>query len=74
MEINSFLEALDSYPIRAAEEPNLIFQQYLTSFFVRGSQHPRESFAELGSVRNTGLYRLAGGTMPFMRRYTTICP
>jgi len=35
MEINSFLEAVDSYPVRAAEEPNLSFQQYLTSFFVK---------------------------------------
>jgi hypothetical protein len=35
MEINSFLEAVDSYPARAAEEANLSFQQYLTGFFVK---------------------------------------
>jgi len=35
MEINSFLEAVDSYPVRAAEEPNLSFHQYLSSFFVK---------------------------------------
>jgi hypothetical protein len=35
MEINSFLEAVGSYPVRAAEEPNLSFHQYLASFFVK---------------------------------------
>ena len=34
-EINGFLQAVDSYPDRAAEEPNLSFHQYLTSFFVK---------------------------------------
>ncbi|MGB2606333.1 MAG: hypothetical protein WBC78_22190 [Candidatus Sulfotelmatobacter sp.] len=42
MEINSFLEAVDSYPVRAAEEPNLSFQQYLASFFVK-ARNPRRS-------------------------------
>jgi hypothetical protein len=33
-EINSFFQAVDSYPARAAMEPSLSFQQYLVTFFV----------------------------------------
>jgi hypothetical protein len=28
----------------------------------------------LGRIISSGFYRLAGGTIPFIRRYTTICP
>ena len=33
-EINSFRQAVDSYPARAAKEPSLSFHQHLGSFFV----------------------------------------
>ena len=33
-EINSFRQAVDSYPARAAKEPGLSFHQHLGSFFV----------------------------------------
>jgi len=32
-EIQNFLQALDSYPARAAKEPNVSFHQHLCSFF-----------------------------------------
>jgi hypothetical protein len=39
-EIQSFLQALDSYPARVAKEPNVSFHQHLCSFFT-GSRDDR---------------------------------
>jgi len=35
-EIKNFLQAVDSYPARAAKEPHVTFQQHLCSIFVEG--------------------------------------
>lgn len=40
-EIDNFLRALDSYPARAAKEPNVTFQQYITSIFAADRSTPR---------------------------------
>jgi len=39
-EIQSFLQALDSYPARVAKEPKVSFHQHLCSFFA-GSREDR---------------------------------
>ncbi|HWY23137.1 MAG TPA: hypothetical protein VNX26_18065 [Candidatus Acidoferrum sp.] len=36
LEIKNFLQAIDSYPARAAKEPDVTFQQHLCSIFVGG--------------------------------------
>jgi hypothetical protein len=33
LEIKNFLQAIDSYPARAAKEPDVTFQQHLCSIF-----------------------------------------
>lgn len=40
-EIRSFLEALDSYPARFAEEPAITFEQHLCNLVSRGTREPR---------------------------------
>jgi hypothetical protein len=40
-EIRSFLEALDSYPERFAEEPGITFEQHLCNLVSAGTREPR---------------------------------
>jgi hypothetical protein len=40
-EIQNFLRALDSYPARAAKEPQVSFQQHLSSVFARSDNAVR---------------------------------
>jgi hypothetical protein len=40
-EIKNFLQALDSYPARAAKEPDVTFQQHLCSIFGGGDDRRR---------------------------------
>lgn len=46
-EIDSFLQAVDSYPDRAAKEPNLSFHQYIRSFFVKAGNTRKNSSPNL---------------------------
>jgi len=57
-EIQSFLKALDSYPEHFALNPGITFEQH------RDSVVPT---AKTVTFRRTS-YRLAGGTIPFIRR------
>jgi hypothetical protein len=41
LEIQSFLQALESYPDRAAKEPNLTFEQHLYALVSPGQAVPR---------------------------------
>jgi hypothetical protein len=65
-EIQGFLRAMDSYPARFALDPGLSFEEHCKR--VMASRRGRNS------QTSETTYRLAGGTMPFIRRYTTICP
>jgi hypothetical protein len=40
-EIDNFLQALESYPARAAKEPHVTFQQHITSIFAADRSTPR---------------------------------
>lgn len=50
-DITSFLQAVDSYPARVAEQPSLTFHQHLRTFLDssgsrrRGGNRPDESFS-----------------------------
>jgi hypothetical protein len=41
VEIENFLRALDSYPARAAKQPHVTFQEYITSIFAADRATPR---------------------------------
>jgi len=41
-EIRNFLRALDSYPARAAKEPQVSFQQHLSSVFAHSDHAVRD--------------------------------
>jgi len=41
LEIQRFLEALQSYPARAAREPDITFEQHLSALVSTGSAVPR---------------------------------
>ena len=71
-EIQKFLRALDSYPERVAKEPSVSFRRHLIQPLRRRPAKNPMSPGVTNSVRD--FYRLAGGTIPFMRRYSTICP
>ena len=45
-EIQSFLQALDSYPARVAREPGLSFRQHLCSVFAAARDHRRDPRAQ----------------------------
>jgi hypothetical protein len=61
-EIQSFLRALDSYPACFAIDPKLSFEQHCANVTTERT------------ITSGPDYRLAGGTIPFIRKYTTICP
>ena len=41
LEIQGFLEALQSYPARAAKEPDITFEEHLNALVSAGSAVPR---------------------------------
>ncbi|MFZ0994253.1 MAG: hypothetical protein WB918_04445 [Candidatus Sulfotelmatobacter sp.] len=45
-EIQSFLQALDSYPARVAREPRLSFRQHLCSVFAAARDHRNDPRAQ----------------------------
>jgi hypothetical protein len=65
-EIRSFLQALDSYPDRFAMNPRISFEEH-RSALVQTPETDRRSKEFM-----TRRYRLAGGTIPFIRKYSTI--